>query len=108
MSMNIKTAEESQIDKDAFLQAVSTELTVTASCKKMGISRMTVYRWMKDDKSFEKKAREAKLDCIRELNDTCEGSLMKKIHADDMNAIKFWLRYHHEDYKQSYVIAHTR
>jgi hypothetical protein len=44
----IRTAENREI----FLSALAETANVTASCKRVGIRRMTVYQWRDDDKSF--------------------------------------------------------
>lgn len=91
--------------KEDFLKNLETVLTVKAACEKTGIARQTVYRWMRDDKQFAKDSKEAVKNCILDVNDDCESRILTKIKSDDMQAIKFWLRFHHGDYKQSYVIT---
>ena len=44
-------------------------------------------------------------EAIDDLNDECENRVISKIMSDDSNMIKFWLKYHHEDYKQAYIVA---
>lgn len=91
--------------KDEFLKHLEKELTIKAACGKTGLTRQSVYRWLKEDKTFAKEVKEAIKSCVLEVNDDCESFVLKKIRAEDINAIKFWLKYHHSDYKQSYIIA---
>lgn len=91
--------------KDSFVKSLETDLTIKAACLKNNLSRQTVYRWMKDDKVFAKEVAEAIKTCVLEVNDDCEAYMIKKIKAEDMNAIKFWLKFHHDDYKQAYIVS---
>lgn len=60
---------------------------------------------MQEDKKFSIEVKEAIKNAILEINDDCENRVISKIRNDDTNMIKFWLRYRHPDYKQSYVIT---
>lgn len=91
--------------KEDVLREIQNELTIKNVCKKLGLSRQTIYRWLEEDKKFKTDLFNARKDAIEALNDECENRVIKKIMADDSNMIKFWLKYHHDDYKQSYIIA---
>lgn len=91
--------------KQLFLDEIKTELTIKSVCKKLNISRQTVYRWLKEDKSFKDGLKKARAEGIEDLNDDCENIVIKKIREEDSGMVKFWLRYHHDDYKQSYIIT---
>lgn len=93
---------------DEFLQVLEKELTIKAASAKTGIARQTIYRWMNDSKTFKKAVSEAIKNCVLEVNDDCEANVLKKIRGEDMNAIKFWLKYHHPDYRQSYIITRQK
>jgi len=96
--------QDSEIKKE-IVELLETELTIMAVCGKLGLSRNSVYRWMKEDKNFAKQVVEAKKTCVHYLNDDCESRVISKIRNDDANMIKFWLRYRHPDYKQSYIVT---
>lgn len=91
--------------KESFLKEIEKELTIKAACAKTGVARQSVYRWMSDDKTFAKDVKEAVKSCILSVNDDCEFHILKKNRSGDINAIKFWLKYHHTDYKQAYILA---
>ncbi len=91
--------------KDSFVKIVEKFLTIKSACSRVGLSRQTIYRWMKDDKTFAHDVKEAIKDAVLELNDECEDRVIAKIRNDDANMIKFWLRYRHPDYKQSYIVT---
>lgn len=94
-----------EYQKEDVLEEIKTQLTVKAVCKKLNLSRQTIYRWAKEDKTFNASLMKAKKEAIDDLNDECENRVISKIMADDSNMIKFWLKYHHEDYKQAYIVA---
>ena len=94
-----------EYQKEDVVLEIKNELTIKAVCKKLGLSRQTVYRWQKEDKTFKSDLLKARKEAIDDLNDECENRVISKIMADDSNMIKFWLKYHHEDYKQAYIVA---
>jgi len=91
--------------KEDVIEEIKNELTIKAVCKKLGLSRQTVYRWLNEDKKFAKSLKEARKEAIADMNDECENRVLNKIKNDDSGMIKFWLRYHHEDYKQAYIVT---
>jgi transposase len=91
--------------KEDVIKEIENELTIKSVCKKLGLSRQTVYRWLKEDKKFGKDLHNARQQAIADMNDECENRVLNKIRNDDAQMIKFWLRYHHEDYKQSYIVV---
>lgn len=61
---------------------------ISYACEKAGISRVTFYKWYKEDAAFAIKA-----DDIQELQiDFAEASLLKKIKNEDTTAIIFYLK----------------
>lgn len=96
--------QDEQIKKE-IIELLETELTISVVCARKNISRNSMYRWMTEDKIFAKQVDQAKRNCVKYLNDICEDKVVAKIRNDDSGMIKFWLRYRHPDYKQSYVIT---
>ncbi len=91
--------------KKEIVELLEHELTVKAVAFKLNLARQTIHRWMKEDKTFAKQVVEARKNCVDYLNDECESRVVAKIMNDDANMIKFWLRYRHPDYKQSYIVT---
>lgn len=91
--------------KEDVIVEIENELTIKSVCKKLGLSRQTVYRWLKEDKNFKKDVFNARKTAIEDMNDECENRVLSKIKNDDAGMIKFWLRHHHDDYKQSYIVT---
>src|ERR1035437_4497282 len=94
--------------KEDVVAEIEKELTIKAVCIKLGLSRQTIYRWLKEDKTFAKDLMSARKAGIADMNDECENRVINKIKNDDAQMIKFWLKYHHEDYKTSYIIANSK
>lgn len=91
--------------KEEFIKTIEEELTIKSACKKLNLSRQTVYRWINDDTSFGMDIQNAIKNAVLDINDECEDRVLNKIRNDDSNMIKFWLRYRHPDYKQSYIVT---
>lgn len=97
------------ITPELILETLKTEYTVASTCKKLGISRQTYYRWLDEygrlqGRDFHKETVKALKEGVQTVNDYCENELVKKIFKGDIQAIKFWLRHNHDNYKQSYII----
>ena len=91
--------------KEDVIEEIKKELTIKTVCKKLKLSRQTVYRWMKEDKKFKKEFQQARKEAIEEMNDECENMIIQKIKDGDNGMIKYWLKYHHDDYKQAYILT---
>jgi predicted DNA-binding transcriptional regulator AlpA len=91
--------------KQDVIDELKNEVTIKGVCGKLGISRQTIYRWIEEDEEFAEKLKISRKEAIYEMNDECENKVIQKIRSDDSGMIKFWLRYHHDDYKQSYIIT---
>lgn len=92
------------ITKELILETLSQEYTVKATCKKLNISRQTFYRWVEDNQLDNKEIQTAVAEGVKTVNDYAENQLVQKVFKGDMNAIKFWLKHRHDDYKQAYII----
>jgi len=67
-------------------------------CKKVGISRSTLYRWFEDDKSFKIKFKDARRMGISLVSDMAESNFIRKIKNGDQRASEFWVKHHEPDY----------
>ena len=84
---------------EEFLDILATTPFVSHACKKAGISKATIYRWMEADPRFKKKALQALADGRKNLIDVAEIALVGKIKESDMNAIKYFLSHNSKRYK---------
>lgn len=64
-------------------------------CRALDISRTTFYNWMNEDVDFSRSL----LDAESELNDDVRDALIQKVADGDMQAITFYLKNRHPDFK---------
>lgn len=85
--------------KNKLLKELEKTGNVYISCARVGIDRSTYYEWLKNDKEFGKKMREA-IKRGREGNcDIAEYALMKNAKEGKMDAIKYVLGHQSKIYK---------
>ena len=85
-------------DRSRFLQILADTPFLFHACKKAGISRAAVYRWMKSNPEF-KKAVHKMLDEGRiNMTEIGEIALMKKVQQGETGAIRFLLMHNSERY----------
>ena len=91
--------------QDQFLEELSKVPIVQVACEKCGLSRNSVYRWRKQDKTFEKKMDEALVSGVAFVNDMSESQLLTLIKEKSYSAISFWLRHRNDNYKDKIEIT---
>tara|TARA_R110000765_G_scaffold344812_1_gene435108 strand:- start:605 stop:949 length:345 start_codon:yes stop_codon:yes gene_type:complete len=75
--------------KEALLQALEKSLgVVTTACKQLDISRATYYRWLSEDKEFNKSAKEIQDVAL----DFVESKLFEQIQDSSTAATIFYLK----------------
>ena len=91
--------------KELMVRQLKKSPIVEASCQKIGISRATFYRWMKQDVNFNEEVEKA-LDAGRSLiNDLAESKLIKAIQEQNMTAIIFWLKHQNKNFKSKVELS---
>lgn len=65
---------------------------VKKTCEAVGISRMTYYRWRREDECFEKESDHIKDAARQSIIDDAEDGLRKGVEAGNMTAIIFTLK----------------
>ncbi len=91
--------------KALLLEQLKKTPIVQIACEKLGISRMTYYRWRKEDPKFSKESDTALSDGSMLINDMAESQLMSAIRDKNMTAIIFWLKHHHATYTERLEIS---
>jgi uncharacterized protein YicC (UPF0701 family) len=81
---------------------------INHAVKKVGLSRMTFYRWMKIDTHFYYNVNSATEEGHKNLNELAESLLMKKVREGNLNAIKFYLENNHGKYMNRKFRLETR
>lgn len=71
------------------------------ACKKAGVSRSQLYRWMKDDVNFATQVNEAQREGNEVVNDFSVSKLLNGINNDNLAAVFFWLRHRHPDFSNT-------
>lgn len=91
--------------QDQFLEELAKVPIVQVACEKTGLSRNSVYRWRKEDKTFERKMDEALKSGVAFVNDMSESQLLTLIKEKSYSAISFWLRHRNDNYKDRIEIT---
>lgn len=87
-----------KVRKD-LIQELEKNYLLQPACSKIGLTRSTVYRWMKDDQEFDQAVKMAQSVGIKYMSDYTESKLFKNIENQEQRAIEFWLRNNNERYK---------
>lgn len=78
-------------EKFKFLEILRENPWISFAAKKSGISRSTIYRWMKDDPELRRAIDEAQKAGSSQLDEMAEMGLVKKIKEGHFQAIKYYL-----------------
>lgn len=78
-------------DKQKFLDELENLPIVSVVCKRAGISKATIYRWLDDDPAFKKKYDRALKRGRETLVDHAESKLVKMADKEHFGAIKMIL-----------------
>jgi ACT domain-containing protein len=84
--------------KETVIKQLKKTPIVQVTCKKVGISRATFYRWKKEDKEFGNDAEAAIEEGLGLINDMAESQLISAIKEGNLTGIIFWLKNHHRQY----------
>jgi len=93
--------------KEAFLEQLKRTPTIETACQKVVVSRMTVYRWIKAGKRFEKKVDEALAEGRAFMSDVAENQLFSLIGDKEMSAIRLYLSTHNPRYSNKLELKGT-
>ena len=91
--------KKNESNKNLLLEQLKKTPIVQIACEKAGIGRATFYRWKAEDPTFAKAADEALFEGILLVNDLAESQLIGAVKDRNVQAIMYWLRHHHKDYK---------
>ena len=85
--------------KEALLEQLRKTPILQIACEKIGISRVTLYRWRSENKEFSKAVDDAMLEGRLLVNDLAESQLIGAIKDRNISAIVTWLRHNHANYR---------
>ena len=100
-----KVSERQAKQKEAIIEHLQKVPIVQAVCDKMGISRMTFYRWKAQDKVFKEKAENSLAQGFGLVNDLAESQVINQIKEQSLPACIFWLRSHHKTYRDKLEVS---
>jgi len=85
-------------DRSEFIKTLREAPFISYAARKVGISRSTIYRWLKDYQRFKKEVDIVLDDGRKQLTDNAEMALLNKIKKGDMRAIIFFLTHNDPRY----------
>lgn len=91
--------------KDLLIEQLRKTPIVQIACEKVGVSRISYYRWRKASKQFRKETDEAIIEGELLINDLSESQLITLIKEKNYQAISLWLRQHHTKYATKLEIS---
>lgn len=99
--------KKSDQTKQMFLEQLKKTPIVQIACEKLGVSRASFYRWRAEDAAFAQQADEATLEGHLLVNDLAESQLIGAVKDRNLQAIMYWLKHHHKDYRNRLEIEGT-
>ena len=99
-------ATQTERQKQAVLIELGKYPVIQAAVAKVGVGRATFYSWCKEDKEFQKRALQVRLEGQRFINDLAESQLIRLMQDGVITAIIYWLKHHHGDYEERYSHKH--
>lgn len=90
---------------EQFLKELQKVPIVQVACEKSGVSRNTIYRWKREDKTFAKEFDEALAEGVNYVNDMSESQLLQLIKDKSFSAVRFWLNKRHPAYREKLEVV---
>ncbi|MBP9816374.1 hypothetical protein KBD09_04040 [Candidatus Woesebacteria bacterium] len=86
-----------------FIEELEKTPIVSVVCEKVGISRNTFYRWIKEDAHFALAVGNAMDMGVALVGDFAESNVLNGIRNKDTRLTQFWLTHRHPSYKRQFV-----
>lgn len=77
--------------RSRFIEVLSETPLINHACKKVGVARSTIYRWLKDIPEFKEAVENALRTGRENVGEIAESKIMKMIHEGDFKAIRYYL-----------------
>lgn len=90
--------------QEKFLEELMKTPIVQHACERVGISRNTYYRWIKENIDFSLAADECLKLGIGFVNDHAESNILNGIKKGEMRATTYWLSHRHKEYRKPFII----
>lgn len=85
--------------EERFLEELEKIHIISVACEKVGLSRQSIYRWMRLDEKFKKKVDEAIGMGIESVSDLAENKIVSAINRGEPWAVKYFLSNRNKNYK---------
>ena len=100
-----QTAKQKRVIKQTICELLEKTPIIESACQKIGISRMTLCRWRKDDPKFNQQIEDV-LEISREsVNDLAESKMIQLISEGNTSMIRFWSVHNNPRYKRKSDIS---
>ena len=99
--------KKTQEMKALFLEQLKKTPIIQIACEKLGVGRASFYRWKSEDTAFAKQVGEAILEGHLLVNDLAESQLISAVKDRNFQAIAYWLKHHHADYRNRIEVEGT-
>lgn len=83
--------------KQELLIELKKQPVLQIACTRVGVSRSTAYRWIKDDAIFADVFQESRKEGKEFISDMAESQIIKKIGDGNLVASIFWLKTHRKE-----------
>lgn len=103
----ITVKDRIKIEQDLLIEQLKKSPIVQVACEKTNVGRSTYYRWRAESKDFAKQADDAIQEGNLLVNDLAESQLISAIKDKNMTSIIFWLKTHHDAYRNRVEVTTT-
>lgn len=91
--------------KEAFLEQLKRIPTIETACQKVTVARSTVYRWIRENKKFEKQVDDSLFEGRTFMSDIAENQLFSLIGEKKIEAIRLYLSTHNPRYSNKLELS---
>lgn len=103
----ITVRDRIKVEQDLLIEQLKKTPIVQVACEKTNVGRSTYYRWRTESKEFAKQADEGLQEGNLLVNDLAESQLISAIRDQNMTGIIFWLKTHHDAYRNRVEVTTT-
>lgn len=89
--------------REKFLEELERTPIIIIACEKVGVTRNSVYRWMKEDPEFLHQVNESLEAGTGLVNDIAESNVLTGIKNKSEGYTKYWLSHRHSKFKRPFI-----
>jgi hypothetical protein len=91
--------------RSMFLEQLKKTPTIEQSAQKVGVSRMTILRWRKASKSFDRNVEESLREGREFVSDIAETQMFSQISQGEPSMIKYFLSHNNARYRDKLELS---